>query len=114
MQFFSSKRSPKLKRVPLKTRTKQAALQLRLKLEDEFANGAFDPWLDDTVSRDGEELSKDSTIKEALDQYIKVKSKKDWRPKTAQNTKYVLENFVRRISNYHPVGVVTEKHLTAS
>ena len=90
LQFFNSKRAPKQKRIALKTRTKQTALQLQRKLEDEFATGAFDPWLDDTVSIDGEELSKDSTIKEALDQYIKMKSKKDWRPFTAMHLCYRL------------------------
>ncbi|MEX0723489.1 MAG: integrase [Gracilimonas sp.] len=110
VQFYNSQRRPKQKRVPLKTRTKQTALKLKRELEDEFATGAYDPWLDDTVSIEGEELSKDSSIKEALDQYIKLKSKKDWRPMTARNTKYVLEDFVRRVGNDHPVGGVTEKH----
>ena len=110
LQFYSSRRSPKKKRIALRTRTKSTATTLKRKLEDEFVTGAFDPWLDDRVSIDGEELSKDSTIKEALDKYIKVKSKKDWRPKTAQNAKYVLEDFVRRIGNDHPVKGVTEKH----
>ena len=110
VQFYNSKRRPKRKRVALKTRTKQTALKLQRKLEDEFATGAFDPWLDETVTIEGEELSKDSAIKEALDQYIKLKSKKDWRPNTARNAKYVLEDFVRRIGNDHPVGGITEKH----
>ena len=113
LQFYSSRRSPKKKRIALKTRTKSTAVTLKRKLEDEFAAGVFDPWLNDTVSIEGEVLSKDSTIKEALDQYIKVKSKKDWRPKTAENAKYVLEDFVRRVGNDYPVGGVTEKHFNA-
>ena len=110
LQFYNSNRRPIRKRIALRTRTKQTAKKLKRKLEDEFAIGAFDPWLDDTVSIDGEELSKDSTIKEALEQYIKMKSKKDWRPNTAQNAKYVLEDFVRRIGNDHSVGGMTEMH----
>ncbi len=110
LQFYNTKRRPIRKRIALKTRTKNTALKLKRKLEDEFAIGAFDPWLDDTISIEGEEVSKDSTIKEALDHYIKVKSKKDWRPNTAKNAKYVLEDFVRRISNELPVGGITEDH----
>lgn len=71
MQFYNSKRRPKQKRIPLRTRTKQIAFKLKRKLEDEFATGAFDPWLGETISIEGEELSKDTTIKDALDQYIK-------------------------------------------
>jgi integrase len=113
VQFYNSKRRPKQKRVPLKTRTKQTALKIQRKLEDDFATGAFDPWLDETITIDGEELSKDSTIKQALDRYIKLKSKKDWRPNTARNAKYVLEDFVGRVGNDHPVGGVTEKHFNS-
>ncbi|MEQ9279415.1 MAG: site-specific integrase [Balneola sp.] len=110
LQFYNTKRRPIRKRIALKTRTKNTALKLKRKLEDEFAIGAFDPWLDDTISIEGEEVSKDSTIKEALDHYIKVKSKKDWRPNTAKNAKYVLEDFVRRIGNELLVGGITEGH----
>ncbi|MCH2450584.1 MAG: hypothetical protein MK198_10615 [Gracilimonas sp.] len=66
VQFYNSKRRPKRKRVPLKTRTKQTALKLQRKPEDDFATGAFDPWLDENnlaklsteklhVNNDGEE-----------------------------------------------------------
>lgn len=110
LQFYSKRRSPKQKRIALKTRTKGIALTLKRHLEDEFATGAFDPWIDGAITIEGKELSKDSTIKEALDQYIKMKTKKDWRPNTARNAKYVLEDFVRRIDNDHPVGGITEKH----
>jgi len=39
---------------------------------------ALDPRLSDTVSIEKEELSKGSTIRKALDQYIQVKSKRGW------------------------------------
>jgi len=38
-----------------------------------------------------------------------LKSKRDWRPNTAQNATYVLEDFIGRIGHDHPVGGVTEK-----
>lgn len=110
LQFYSSSKSPKKKRIALKTRTKSTAVTLKRKLEDEFATGAYDPWLNGRISMEEKELSKDSPIKAVLDQYIKEKSEKDWRPKTTQNTKYVLVDFVRRIGNDHPVGGVIEKH----
>lgn len=112
-QFYNTYNKPKQKRVRLGTRTKSTAVKLLRKLEDEYALGEYDPWLNESVSIEGEELSKNSTIKETLDQYIKVKSEKDWRPKTTQNAKYVLEDFVRRIDNDHPVGGITEKHFNA-
>ncbi len=110
LQFYSSKRTPKKKRIALKTRTKSTALKLQRKIEDEFATDAYDPWLDDRVSIEGEEMSKDSTIKDTLDQYIKLKTKKDWRPNTARNAKYVLEDFIRRVGGDFLVGGITEKH----
>lgn len=110
LQFYNNNRRPKQKRVPLKTRTKTTALKLQRKLEDKNATGAYDPWLDDVVTIDGDALSKDSTIQESLEQYIKVKSKKDWRPMTARNARYVLEDFVGRVGTDYPVGAIQEKH----
>jgi hypothetical protein len=47
VQFFNSKRRPKQKRIPLKTRTKQTALTLKPKLENVVATGSFAPWLNE-------------------------------------------------------------------
>jgi len=113
LQFYSSNKIQKQIRIALKTRTKNTAIKLKRSLKDEYATGAFNPWQNDTVSIDGEELSKNSTFKESLDQYIKHKSKNDWRPKTAKTAKYVLEDFVSTIGNEHPVGAITEKHFNA-
>lgn len=110
LQFYNTKRTPKQKRVPLKTSTKKTALSLMRKLEDEFATGRYDPWQDENITIEGEELSKDSSIKEALDRYIEIKSDKDWRPNTTRNAKYVLKDFIRRVGDDLPTCVITENH----
>ncbi|MAL18502.1 MAG: hypothetical protein CL670_12460 [Balneola sp.] len=113
LQFYNGKRRPQRKRVALKTRTKSVAIKQQRRLEDEYATGDFDPWLDDTVSIEGEKFSKDSTLKDALNRYIKIKARKDWRPTTTRNATYVLQDFIKRTGESRPIGSITEKHFNA-
>lgn len=46
LQFYSKDRKPKRKRIPLKTKTKRTAEQIKRKLEDQYAKGEYDPWLE--------------------------------------------------------------------
>lgn len=110
LQFYSVKRSPKRKRIPLKTRTKSTAIKLQRKFEDKYATGEYDPW---THSVNLEEkqggLLADSTINEVFKKYIEVKSANDWRKESAKNTKYVLIDFLRSVNKEYPIGQLTER-----
>jgi hypothetical protein len=46
LQFYDGSRSPKRRRIPLKTSTKRTALRLKGRLEDAYALGTYDPWRD--------------------------------------------------------------------
>jgi hypothetical protein len=47
LQFYAAERRPKLKKVALRTRTRREAEAIKRKLEDGYAGGRYDPWLDD-------------------------------------------------------------------
>ena len=106
-QFFNSRRNPKRKRVPLKTRTQKTAVKLHREIEDKYASGLYDPWSGFDSSPNPEGITKDSTIEEALTFYISVKSREDWRKHTAKNTGYVLWDFARFVGLHYPVSAVT-------
>jgi len=76
-QFYSSKRTPKRKRIPLKTKTQKTAEKLHRELEDKYASGIYDPWSGFDASPNPEGITKDSTLQEALSLYIRVKSRED-------------------------------------
>jgi hypothetical protein len=71
-QFFNQQRRPKRKQVALGTPRKRAALQALRRLEDAYATGPFDPWLDDphTFERRGSEPEPSS---EVLAQFLQRK-----------------------------------------
>ena len=108
LQFYSSKRKPNRKRIPLKTRTKRKAKKLRRKLEDAYAEREYDPWIDEW--REDKKGDSIRTLSEALELYISVKTKEDWRETTATNNGYILRNFCRFCGQDLPVyGLKGEK-----
>ena len=90
--FFNQHRSPKRKRVSLKTKTKRIAEQLHRSLEDKYAQGVFDPWTG-FEKKEGSKVELPTSLGELIDYYITDKSKEDWRLQTAYNTGYVLRAF---------------------
>ncbi|WP_234567489.1 tyrosine-type recombinase/integrase [Rhodohalobacter sp. 614A] len=106
-QFYSSKRNPKRKRIALKTKTLKTAEKLHRELEDKYASGVFDPWSGFDASIQSECITKESTLREALEFYIHKKSREDWRKETAKNTSYLLWDFARFTGVDLPVSVVT-------
>ncbi|WP_445665138.1 tyrosine-type recombinase/integrase [Fodinibius sp. AD559] len=112
-QFYNSARSPKRKRVPLKTRTKKTADKLIRQLENEYAAGEYDPW---TGYRSNDSLipvDDNSTVEEALDYYIEKKSREDWRENTTVNTSYILNAFARFVGKDKSVREVTPAQINA-
>lgn len=47
VQFYNAHREPNRKRIPLKTRTRRKAKKLLRRLEDAYAEEAYDPWVDE-------------------------------------------------------------------
>lgn len=64
--FYDSNRSPKEKSYPLRTTRKDIARRRLTKLEDEYADGKFDPWTDD-------EPVGAFTLEEAIERFLKDK-----------------------------------------
>lgn len=93
-QFFDQYRTPKRKRIALKSKTKRIAEQLHRELEDKYALGEFDPW---TGYRKKNITSEEipSKVGELIDHYIIEKSREDWRSQTARNTGFILKAFGR-------------------
>lgn len=106
-QFFDRTRSPKRKRIALKTKSRDVAIKLHRKLEDEYSSGEFDPWTGYKKQEQDLGIFKHSTIEEALSVYIKVKSREDWRSTTKQTTSYVLKAFAREIGPQKSVQSIT-------
>lgn len=100
LQFYNSKRQPQRKRIPLKTRTKRKAKEVRRKLEDSFADGSYDPWYDEEQKKEEDSVR---TLGEALQRYLTVKAKEDWRSITAKNNEYILGSFCRFCGEGQPV-----------
>jgi hypothetical protein len=94
-QFYDPTRSPKQKRTPLKTKSRETAQKLHRQLEDEYATGEYDPWTGYRKKQQVVGLAKHSTIQQALDVYIEFKSREDWRETTRQTISYVLKDFAR-------------------
>ena len=94
-QFYDKNRAPKQRRVPLKTKTREAAIKLHRMLEDDYTTGEYDPWTGFRKQQQGLGITRHSTIEEALEIYIEIKSREDWRASTRQTTSYVLYNFGR-------------------
>ena len=44
VQFYDSARVPRRKRIPLRTKTERVADRLKVRAEDAFATGRYDPW----------------------------------------------------------------------
>lgn len=110
LQFYSASRKPTKKRIPLGTRTKLTALKLQRKLEDEFALGEYDPWINKWEKEENSTISQESPIGEALEFFISLKTEKDWRKGTARNTSYVLRSFIRNLDQNISVSQLTINH----
>jgi len=109
IQFYDKFKRPKQKRVALKTQTKGTALKLKRKLEDEYATGEYDPWLNEKAIKE-QQITKYSAIKSVMMHYIETKKKKDWRKNTARNTEYVLNSFLRSVDPNLPISQLAESN----
>ena len=100
LQFYNAKSKPNRKRVPLKTRTKRKAEKIRRRLEDAYAEDTYDPWI---ASDWKTPESNHKSLREALEEFLEIKSNEDWRRITEENNKYILRNFCRFCGENIPV-----------
>ena len=80
--FYDKNRDPKRKSVPTGTSRKRAARRIFRRLEDEYATGDFDPWMDD---------AKPLPISDAIQRFLKSKS--NLQPKSQEAYREILENW---------------------
>jgi len=112
LQFYDNSKTPNRKRVALKTTKKNIALKLKVRLEDEYALGNYDPWLE-AVSFHEEEPPKITTVNEALQTFLSYKTKEDWRTHTAESNTYILNRFLDFIGNNLPLRDLTHDKINA-
>jgi len=112
-QFYNRDRSPKRKRVALGTRTKKTADKLIRQLENEYAAGDYDPWTGYRANSSTIPVDDNSTVIEALDYFIEMKSREDWRENTIVNTTYVLKAFARFVGKDQSIRSVTPDKINA-
>ena len=96
LQFYDKIRTPKRKRVALRTTLKRDAQTKRRELEAAYIAGEFDPWHDDPFNykRKGYEPS---TIGAALEAFLEAKHR-DGRSKTTLKTYgYVIGGLVKQV-----------------
>lgn len=105
-QFFDANRSPKRKRIPLRTRRKRVASRALVSLEDQYALHEFDPWLPPTLLPDEQLLLH---LGDAVEAYLASCS--HLKPKTIQSYKDVLYPFLKhsgpgmRVTSLRPVHI---------
>lgn len=92
--FTDKSRNPKQKSIyrPRDLGRKHAR-KIRIELERLFSEGDYDPWKDDykEILR-GKKT--DKKVKDAVEEYLSYKTKNDWSSNTAQNCKYLFNDFL--------------------
>ncbi len=95
-QFYESSRSPRRKKVPLKTKRKRPARRLLGRMEDRYATGEYDPWTDgrqhELFGWEPEPSRNLSTLGAAREAFLEDRS--HLRPETIRTYEEVLRLFV--------------------
>ena len=77
LQFSDAQRSPKRKQVPLKVSTARDARRLTTRLEALYAEGRYDPWVDDALlllrELEGKRCTEALTLTDAIARFISAK-----------------------------------------
>ena len=108
LQFFNQHQQPKRKRIALKTKTKRVAQQAARKLEDAYALGTFDPWLEEVPQK--EKISIRS-VNEGIEHFLEAK--RHLRPKTVVNYRNLLNLFSRYIGPNFPLKSIKTSHIVS-
>jgi len=108
-QFFNQQRCPKRKQVALGTSRKRAATQALRRLEDAYASGEFDPWLDDphTFERKGSEPEPSS---EVLAQFLQRKEQQGRSENTINSYRWLVGKLIERAGD-PPIDTLQTRHV---
>jgi len=90
LAFYSKHKSPDRRQVPLKTSSKKAADRLRVRLEDMWALGDYDPWVDTDWRPKG---LQSIGLKDAVEMFVAAQGHS--RPQTIQKYRSVLGQLLR-------------------
>ena len=96
LQFYDKLRSPKRKRIALRTTVKRDAQTKRRELESAHLAGEFDPWHDNAFNYRQREYAPE-TIAAALDSFLAQKRRDGRRETTLRTYWYVVGTFARGI-----------------
>jgi len=111
-QFYDANRSPRRKRIALKTAKKPVARRLLGRLEDAYALGEFDPWtqdLDALLDREREP----ATLQETLDAFLSCKRQAGRSENTINSYRWIVGLFAKRVGPDVPLARVTTSHIEA-
>lgn len=105
LQFYSSRRSPARKKIALKTTRKRPAQKKRRELEDAYAEGAFDPWIDDPYEYERGELDI-LPFPVATERFIKSKKDKGCTKSTIRTYEKLFQLFEKIVDDL-PMDQIT-------
>ena len=112
LQFFSTDRHPKRKKVALKTRRKRSAKRKQRELEDAFVEGIYDPWANDPFTYD-EPDRENPTIQQALSRFLERKRKDGRARSTIRTYEEVVGIFSGSVGKDTSLEAITGKDLRA-
>ncbi|HET6567931.1 MAG TPA: hypothetical protein VFG50_08195, partial [Rhodothermales bacterium] len=94
------------KRVSLKTKRKDTARRLFVKLTRDHESGAYDPWADDPFTYDRKTEAKPATVTEALTAFLARKRRDGKKQNTLNSYEWIVGLFAERIGD-KPLTEVT-------
>lgn len=111
-QFYSPDSQPQRKRVPLRTRTRRTAEQVKRQMEDAWATGDFDPWRPKAAPAEMPATTPDpapDTVEAAAVAFYESRSHRTLR--TRQTYADIVGRFVGSLPQGSPVRGLTPAHV---
>lgn len=117
LQFFDASRSPRRKRVALRTTQKRTAQALQRKLEHDHALGRFDPWSHDAFAYDqpAEPLPvlRPATLRETVESFLDYLRAHGRQATTLRTYTTLLRAFSAGVGDGTPFASVESRHIRA-
>ena len=95
-QFHDASRSPKRKRISLRSGKKSIATRLLVRIEDAYALGTFDPWTQG-VSAFFDRTKEPATVQEALDAFLDEKKQSGRSQNTLNSYRWIVGQWSREV-----------------
>ena len=97
-QFHDASRSPKRKRISLRTGTRSIAKRLLVRLEDAYALDEFDPWTQD-FDNFFNRSTEPTTLSEALDEFLADKERLGRSENTINSYRWIVGQWSRNVGS---------------